>query len=610
MIRPVLPARGRRTARWAAAAVASATALSIAGTGAPAVSAVPSDNPCPAAVPVSELAAGQLVDGQTVSSGTRPDPFSGKVLGVLKNGISLGVDMIMVELTSAEIDDVGGIWSGMSGSPVYAADGRLIGAVSYGLAVGPSPVAGVTPAADMQRLLSAAPSAPVPAGARQVEIPARLGDRLVRDQVATDAEVDSGLSRLRLPLSVTGVGAERAGLVAKAFGRKPSEVMAAGSASLAPAEQAMVPGGNLAAAISYGDVTAAAVGTVTAVCGSEVLGFGHPMMWRGPTSLSLHAADTIYVQKDPTVAPFKVANIDPSPIGTVTQDRMAGILGVTGAGPATSDITSSVSFDGGQPRAGATHVTLADWVPDLAFSHLLANEDAVFDGYGKGGAAMGWTISGTRADGRTWSLTRGDRVASPYDVTFESAFDLVDALYTLQQNGFEQVTVDAVDVDSALTRDYDTYTFKQAQIRQGTKWVTLTRKSRLQLPAGRRQFFRITVDSDHHGEQRFIRPVRVPRSGVGREGLLQISGGNDFSGNSSYYGSDEYYFEEGGYSEDSNKSFDDVLEQIGSQPRNDDVVVDLRFFSRNGRVVEEVQRRHRTDLVVSGGLSLPVLVLG
>jgi hypothetical protein len=36
----------------------------------------------------------------------------------------------------------------MSGSPVYAADGRLIGAVAYGLA-GASTIAGITPAADM-----------------------------------------------------------------------------------------------------------------------------------------------------------------------------------------------------------------------------------------------------------------------------------------------------------------------------------------------------------------------------------------------------------------------------------------------------------------------------
>src|SRR3954454_7416981 len=60
----------------------------------------------------------------------------------------------------------------MSGSPVYAEDGRLIGAVSYGLAFGPSPVAGVTLAADMQQLLGDVPASTLKPS-RRVDIPER-----------------------------------------------------------------------------------------------------------------------------------------------------------------------------------------------------------------------------------------------------------------------------------------------------------------------------------------------------------------------------------------------------------------------------------------------------
>lgn len=115
------------------------------------------DPACPPAFPTADLVADDPVTGLTVSKGEVPDAFSGKVLGVLDDGIAVGLDMIMVRLTSSEIDRVG-IWAGMSGSPVYAEDGRLIGAVSYGLSFGPSTVAGVTPAANMQALLDAAPS--------------------------------------------------------------------------------------------------------------------------------------------------------------------------------------------------------------------------------------------------------------------------------------------------------------------------------------------------------------------------------------------------------------------------------------------------------------------
>ena len=131
----------RPTSRWTAAAVATAATMTLAGLSASPAQSAPG-SACPAPYPVQSLTKGAPVTGLTVGEGTQPDGFTGEVIGVLDNGIMPGLDMILVRLTSTEINRVGGIWSGMSGSPVYAADGRLIGAVSYGLAAGPSKVAG------------------------------------------------------------------------------------------------------------------------------------------------------------------------------------------------------------------------------------------------------------------------------------------------------------------------------------------------------------------------------------------------------------------------------------------------------------------------------------
>src|SRR5689334_3187005 len=143
----VLGSRGRFVTGLATAALLGAGFVQAAPT---ALSAP--DLSCPDAYPVSDLAADQLVHGLTVTRGVTPTDFDGQIIGVLKDGIAPGVDMIMAELHSDQIDKTG-IWQGMSGSPVYSEDGRLIGAVSYGLAFGPSEVAGITPAADMQALL-------------------------------------------------------------------------------------------------------------------------------------------------------------------------------------------------------------------------------------------------------------------------------------------------------------------------------------------------------------------------------------------------------------------------------------------------------------------------
>ncbi|MGZ6745927.1 MAG: SpoIVB peptidase S55 domain-containing protein, partial [Nocardioides sp.] len=146
--------RGRRLA-----ALASVAGLALAGAavaGAPSAQSAPPPADCAAAFPVSSLAQGDPVSALSVTSGTTPQTFTGSVIGVLKDGIGAGVDMVMVRIDPPSPDGIGGIWQGMSGSPVYAADGRLVGAIAYGLSYGPSWVAGVTPYEDMDDYLGAA----------------------------------------------------------------------------------------------------------------------------------------------------------------------------------------------------------------------------------------------------------------------------------------------------------------------------------------------------------------------------------------------------------------------------------------------------------------------
>ena len=113
----------------------------------------------------------------------------------------------------------------------------------------------------------------------------------------------------------------------------------------------MVAGGNLAASLSYGDVTQAGVGTATRVCDGRVVGFGHPMTFLGRTSLSLHPADALYIQKESLGAPFKVANLG-APVGTITDDHLTGITGTFGALPGTTPVRSTVSYPGSPTRSG------------------------------------------------------------------------------------------------------------------------------------------------------------------------------------------------------------------------------------------------------------------
>ena len=125
---------------------------------------------CPAPVPTDEVVVGLRGSGLTVSRGTSLETFDAIVVGVLQDAVAPGHPLVLVEVDSPELRRVGGVWSGMSGSPIHVG-GRLLGAVSYGFAAGPSRLAGVTPAASLYEV--ATRGGPAAIGPPRVPRPAR-----------------------------------------------------------------------------------------------------------------------------------------------------------------------------------------------------------------------------------------------------------------------------------------------------------------------------------------------------------------------------------------------------------------------------------------------------
>src|SRR5262249_32558797 len=176
-------------------------------------------DPCPAAFPVTDLVAGMPASGLTVEKGNTADPFTATVLGVVTDGIAPGLDLIIVETHSPATRRAGGVWAAMSGSPVSAADGRLIGAVAYSLSLGPSPVAGVTPAADMYQILTR-PGAAAAKPASMVALPAAIKQRLVASGAATATQASAGMHPLPVPLGVSGGNQDHPGAVSQRVQQK------------------------------------------------------------------------------------------------------------------------------------------------------------------------------------------------------------------------------------------------------------------------------------------------------------------------------------------------------------------------------------------------------
>jgi SpoIVB peptidase S55 len=601
--------RGPR-ARRAVVAVAIAALLALGLLAAPAAGQAAPTDPCPAAVPVSQVTAGLTGTGYTVSSGTTPEPFTARVIGVLADGIAPGLDMIIVETDSPAIQAAGGIWFGMSGSPVYTGDGRLLGAVAYGLSGAPSRIGGITPAEEMRKLLSL-PSAAQQRPPTRVRLSATLQDRIVRTGAATAAQAQAGMRQLPLPLGISGLTGAHYDKVAQATASSgkvaaaPFRAAAAPSASASPSE--IVPGGNFAAALSYGDVTFGGVGTTTAVCDSLALAFGHPFTFGGKVAYSAHVADALYIQPDNLFGPFKVANLG-GVVGTVDQDRLAAIRARLGAGPAPIPVTSTVSAAGtGLTRTGATQVNMDVDLPSLAAIHLLSNLDRTFQKIGEGTSYVRWTVTGTTGSGRSFTLTRPNRFASQVDISFDSIFEMLDFLSLIQSQSFEEVRFSGVTITASADEQFRRYRIEKVLQKRGSRFVEVSSRRPVRVRSGAAVGIRVRLApyKDRGAVLNLDLAFRIPRGRAGSGGTLEVLGGaSAFSEDIFCLFDPDACGEEGGV-----RSFTQVLQVLGRQPRNNQLIATMTIDPAPGGGRSAVTRKVRTATqIVTGQRSIPVVV--
>jgi hypothetical protein len=612
--------RSRRTVATGAGVLLAllATSLSAPAHAEPAGSSAGTSTDCPAPVPMSSVVPGMTGEGRTVVRGTTPESFDVQVLGVLPDGIGAGRDMIMIKVSDRPgghvVDQGGGIWAGMSGSPVYV-DGKLLGAVSYGFTFAPSPIGGLTPAADMLDVLGLSGA---PAIKAERVLPAATKVKLsatVRRQLAAqsrEATPRGTLQQLVTPLAVSGLGprrvnrlqadADAAGLNVKAYAAGRSSV-AAGAPTARPHA-----GGNFAAALSYGDVTAAGIGTTTAVCGDQALAFGHPLNMAGSVHYGASDADSLAIVQDDVFGSFKMANIG-APVGTVDQDRLAAVRADLTRMPSLADVTTVVrNRDTGRIRTGTTRIADPASLPGLLPFAALANFDAVFDEIGDGTATSNWTISGTRAGGRPFSLSRSNQWADRTDVGVNPALDLAIAADTLANNDFEDVNIDNVTFDSTAATKYEQLHITKLRVAvngghyRSARHLTVKAGAKLKLQVSLQPF---------HGTTTTTTTLRltVPKSARGQSGELAAIGGVDLAQDL------EGTFDEGCLlaetcADSGDGSLNSLISDLRKAPRNDAVVAQLVLDSEaeEGTGAPAASTSRLQKLTVSGTRAMTLTV--
>jgi hypothetical protein len=449
-------------------------------------------------LPLSDVRPGMTGVGRTVFEGSRIDEFKVTILGVLENAMGAKQSLIIARLEGGPLERTGVI-AGMSGSPVFV-DGKLLGAVSYSFPFAKETIGGITPIASMidggrgdtPRAASArfapplranGPAHPLDRDAMVAALQRPL--RAVWPEQATwrgDALPGrfsgTALSPLALPLVFTGFDSsafEWARGIFSGLGFAPVLGTGGGDADLPPLPE-LQPGSGVGVSLVEGDLDLSVTGTVTFVDKDRVYAFGHPFYNLGPTQFPMKKA---YVHSvfPSLYSSFKLSTAR-EPVGTMDQDRAAGVSGRLGRTPRMIPVQVKLATSRGQERRFSFRIVEDElFSPVLAYVSLLSvlqgNERAF------GTSTVHVEARLTLPGGRQ---VRVDDLFAEGQPSVQASALVAAPLAYLLSNDFERVSIEKLDVDVSSFETIQSATLQRAWVeRTGPVHPGATLPLRLQL---------------------------------------------------------------------------------------------------------------------------------
>src|SRR6266567_4304439 len=291
-------------------------------------------------IPVAQIHAGMRGVAYTVFQGTKPEPMTVEVLGVLKNANGPKGDIILVRLGGTKAEYTG-VVAGMSGSPVYF-DGKLAGAIAFRIGeFSKEPIAGVTPISEMLEI-SALDNTPASVPIQAKSIPSIAAKTSGPGLSSAPAQNFANyLKPIETPLVFSGFSEDSIQKFAPQFASEGIvPVMGVGSASDVAQPDPLEPGSAVSAVLVRGDMDIAATCTVTYIDAGHLLACGHPLLQFGTIDLPMTKAQVLATVPSPLNA-FKIVNATET-VGSFVQDRHTGILGEFGKKPEMIPVTLTI----------------------------------------------------------------------------------------------------------------------------------------------------------------------------------------------------------------------------------------------------------------------------
>ena len=277
-------------------------------------------------------------------------------------------------------------------------------------------------------------------------------------------------------------------------------------------DAALAPGSAVGVAVSYGDFSVGATGTVTAVDGKRVLAFGHPFLHKGNVNYFMTDAKVVGTISGPTDG-MKIASIG-NIIGRINQDREAGVAGIIGAFPESVPMRVRVKDTSlGYDRKFAAQIAydedfLPVLVPGIAYAAMGKTSDTI----GEATANLKFTIRTTA--GEDGKIERSNMYYTASDVGQVSVGELAQVMTLLCQNTEEEADVTSIDVDIELE-----------STRKTASLISAVPEKPSAKP-GETVNFRTTIKPFRREKEELLIPYHVPESQAPGVLSLDVRGGS------------------------------------------------------------------------------------
>jgi len=571
-------------------------------------------------MPLDAVEAGMTGYGKTVFSGSEIEKFDIEIIDVLDNR-SLDENLILIKLTGDKVEEYGGIAAGMSGSPIYL-DGKIIGAIGYGWNNSDHRFGLVTPIERMLKLLEAN------------NIEKSSGNLSDFDIDLDEFTPEENIIRSESPIMVSGISGRALDRLEKNLAELNLDVIpSSGIEEVDKSDKRPEPGEAVAVQLVRGDISVASIGTLTYVDQGQFLAFGHPFTNRGQVNYLLSRA-YINAVIPSSEQPFKLGSPYNRLLGSVTEDRGAGIAGRIDTYPRITPLYISISENGQLVKEVSLQIVNDEYLfSSLSNSAALQAVDSALDRIGPGSAESRLKIMGRGLPELQVEST--NMYYSQNDIGSTALYDFSQLLDLILTNPFKEINLIDIRLELDFNRSDSAALIQEAKVLNE------------EIYPGDELEVEVTLHRYRNGTETKMLNMKVPDNVEPGIATLFIDGG--YTGETMRPDETAPMQSQGGLNEaeiSGHKSFESMLNSYLDSPDNNDLILQLypsysasiyeesseesprgnfaeaeeddnmenteqnREETKNfGDQEEEIKERHSTQYVLEGSLNLDLEIL-